>query len=1006
MQPSSGDNGRARALDGVERACLDDRMNEQTLASAIRLDVPGLPFAARARYLHGNVLYRLNRDDEAIAAFREAEVLAAQENDARTHAMAVLRQCEWAAFHDRWTDVEGRLKCALAGTMATGDAHLRARAEETGSHLAIERRDWDQAKGRLEAAVTLYTEAARTEEAQRCGKRAEQVRYRVLLERQTLDEVQRDAELRGQLDVFAGALLWAGLEALRLPKQATAILDRALALGKLSPADEAEARLGRSVCSSRLAEFSRALEDAAHVARDEAADPRTRNQARANLLSIKLAQGDTLEGQEVVTLFDDELLRAVAVPATVLTARALYDLRRGNLEAALVHLEHCENGPDENFYQRAEIAQLKAYIFLSLGRSRDALQVCIDACESIPDDAGYIGALLQFRLGTLFGHLGEWDDARDAFRDAASALADIAPESALHSLSTVFALRAAWDADAPEEEVQAELEGLLASLAPNGPPTALGCALALRAALTSAPEDALRAAELFITADLPVDAADALDDAAILFASVGRDDEAVEASGRAARLLDDLLALAPDDENRVGVQSRTRYTRVRLVGLLFDTRPRDALREALRAKSGALVHLLRHRLADATPVDVRRVLGTIIAPPIDRTVASIPDADLRAVTLFAVASPPLESIRQLYRELTHQDRVARALNSERDVSIEELVMAVPPHGALLELFPTSDWIYAFVVQNGGVRSTRTPRTDTFDEALDTAARDLRPTGVPGRMGERRLRGALRRLYRGLVGEVATSLAGVDRLWISPSAELAGVPWPALLAPDDSALIDRFELTMLLSGAQLALRSAPRPGTHLCLVRGADGRRPLVAADFEIDRVGEVFGAKGWSVERHGPEAARGGVEVALTRASVFHFAGHAGFDEREGMAAHLATPERPLVAAEILGLDLRNLRLAVLSGCDTGRAEADTGDEFVGLLRAFFAAGCQTVLASRWLVDDASAAWLMLATYERWLVGERLAASLRDAQRRLRDLDASRLRHPFYWANFALYGVE
>jgi CHAT domain-containing protein len=373
---------------------------------------------------------------------------------------------------------------------------------------------------------------------------------------------------------------------------------------------------------------------------------------------------------------------------------------------------------------------------------------------------------------------------------------------------------------------------------------------------------------------------------------------------------------------------------------------------------------------------------------------------------FAIPPPALDEVRALYRELTQADRVAHGLHAEREVSVDAIIGALPEDGALLEVFPTRDWLYAFVISRGSVRCTRVERTETFDDALETAVRDLRLGSTVGIWHERRLRGALRRLHAGLLGDTATSLDGVSRLWISPGAELMGVPWPALIGQDGASLVDRFELTMLLSGAQLALPRPARERSRLALVRGNDGPRPLSAADLEVDEIARMFAAQGWAVDRCGPETARSGIDEAIQRASVFHFSGHAGFCEAEGMAALLATPERPLVAAEILGLDLRAARLAVLSACETGRGEAHTGDELVGLLRAFFAAGCQAVLASRWLADDATTTFVMLATYERWLAGERLAEALREAQRQLRAIVPDQPLHPFFWANFALYGVE
>ena len=57
-------------------------------------------------------------------------------------------------------------------------------------------------------------------------------------------------------------------------------------------------------------------------------------------------------------------------------------------------------------------------------------------------------------------------------------------------------------------------------------------------------------------------------------------------------------------------------------------------------------------------------------------------------------------------------------------------------------------------------------------------------------------------------------------------------------------------------------------------------------------------------------------------------------------------------------MDLK-ANLVVLSGCDTALGKLSTGDELVGLTKAFIYAGTSSVMASLWKVDDSSTAQLM-----------------------------------------------
>ncbi len=96
------------------------------------------------------------------------------------------------------------------------------------------------------------------------------------------------------------------------------------------------------------------------------------------------------------------------------------------------------------------------------------------------------------------------------------------------------------------------------------------------------------------------------------------------------------------------------------------------------------------------------------------------------------------------------------------------------------------------------------------------------------------------------------------------------------------------------------------------------------------------------------------------------------------------TPQRGILTGDaIVGLDLRKLRLAVLSACETGLGEVGGGEGVYGLTRAFHVAGTRNVVASLWKVDDQATAALMTLFYRNlWHSGKKVtpAEALRQAQ--------------------------
>ena len=123
----------------------------------------------------------------------------------------------------------------------------------------------------------------------------------------------------------------------------------------------------------------------------------------------------------------------------------------------------------------------------------------------------------------------------------------------------------------------------------------------------------------------------------------------------------------------------------------------------------------------------------------------------------------------------------------------------------------------------------------------------------------------------------------------------------------------------------------------------------------------------------------------------------AGFNKRQS-----GEDDGFLTALEAASLDLHGTQLVVLSACDTGLGEVESGQGVYGLRRALVVAGAQTLVMSLWKVDDTITRDLMLAYYDRLLAGESRSEALREAQlAMLRDEDTA---HPSYWASFLVAG--
>lgn len=187
-----------------------------------------------------------------------------------------------------------------------------------------------------------------------------------------------------------------------------------------------------------------------------------------------------------------------------------------------------------------------------------------------------------------------------------------------------------------------------------------------------------------------------------------------------------------------------------------------------------------------------------------------------------------------------------------------------------------------------------------------------------------------------------------------------------------------------------------------------GLEPLGGARAEVAAVERLYGRAARVLDGHRADAAA--VRAAFLRGGIAHFAGHAVFDDARPERSYLVTagrggaPVARVTAAEIERMDLRTLRLVVLSACQTARAQEGRSGGFAGLAGAFLAAGAGGVVGSLWRVDDQATRTLMEHFHARYHVSGNASESLRQAQlRMLRSTDPA-LRSPAAWAGFRYAG--
>ena len=331
--------------------------------------------------------------------------------------------------------------------------------------------------------------------------------------------------------------------------------------------------------------------------------------------------------------------------------------------------------------------------------------------------------------------------------------------------------------------------------------------------------------------------------------------------------------------------------------------------------------------------------------------------------------------------------------------------------ALLEYVVGPETLFMFVLTAREVAVKSRPV-----RAQELAARVALLRDLIERPGDDRWIKPAARLSADLVEPIEQSgwLEGVTRLLVVPHGVLTYVPFAALprrAEGPDTLLVDRYTIGYLPAAVAL-LREPTAPGSGQTLLAVAPSRGGLRYAPEEARAVDAMF--RPASRMLLGRDATEASFKALAGGFRMLHLATHGHFNEANPLLSGLelepdGDDDGMLQVHEVLDLQL-DAELVTLSACDTALGTGyfnalPRGDEFVGLNRAFLAAGSDSVMATLWRVDDRASVSLMKRFYGRLGAspGEASAAgALAAAQREHRD--SGELGHPYYWAAYVVVG--
>lgn len=342
------------------------------------------------------------------------------------------------------------------------------------------------------------------------------------------------------------------------------------------------------------------------------------------------------------------------------------------------------------------------------------------------------------------------------------------------------------------------------------------------------------------------------------------------------------------------------------------------------------------------------------------------------------------------------------------LDIAQLQQHLEPGQLLLAYFLQKEYLVVFAVSASGLRTHKIPDgMQQLQRLLPLLHAHLQPGGWPDvhQPPQQPVRLMLRKLYNLLIAPLADVLPEqAGQLIIVPYGPLHTLPFHALY--DGSRfLIERFQTSYLPTSNLFAqITSAEHEVSSDAfaspLVFGYSGKGYLLHALDEARTLAQMLKARHYLEE----EATIGQLMELAPGSSLIHIAthGHSRLDSPNFSSVTLA--DGRFSAIDAFSLDLQACELVTLSGCETGLAMSSGGDEQLGLVRAFLAAGAHSLVISLWPVEDHATSQLMQLFYENLLKGLGRAQALCEAQRALIHGANVALTHPYYWAAFRLVG--
>lgn len=421
-----------------------------------------------------------------------------------------------------------------------------------------------------------------------------------------------------------------------------------------------------------------------------------------------------------------------------------------------------------------------------------------------------------------------------------------------------------------------------------------------------------------------------------------------------------------------------------------------------RARSRAFLDILGNRvqLARGALLAEERSLQTQISA-IQAKLAEEQENEAQRRALRKELEAAQKSYADFLARVRQENKEQASLMTVEPLTLKQIQELLDPGVSLLEYFVVRGRAVLWVIERDRVNFVR----------LSLNRRDLVSKVTSLResiyqVGEKeKFKQISQELYRVLIEPALPHVRGKELL-IIPNDVLHYLPYQALLSPQGRYLVQDYPIYYLSSASLMQFtKEKKRASRETAMVMGnpslGDQAYDLRFAEREAREIAKIYPK---SVLYLRSDATKSKVLSLGSKYDILHFAVHGELREDDPLNSGLllasdeGQADGRLKVGEIFSLNLK-ADAVVLSACETGLGKITSGDEIIGLTRAFIYAGTPSVITTLWKVNDRAAYEVMRQFYSN-LKTQKKSEALRQAQ--LKTME--QFPEPFFWAAYGLTG--